>query len=79
MNSQLQNFARQSLRDGLAQLPEDWQKKFKWMYARNGGKRSLEDAEAMPIDAVVDEVPGEKLDWAMQQVENSLRKLQVKA
>lgn len=76
MNDALQSFARQSLRDGLSQLPESWQKKFKWMYGRDGGKRPLADAEAMTIDAVVNEVPDDALDWAMQQVENSLQKLQ---
>lgn len=75
MNEKLQNFAREELRSGLAKLPADWQRIFRLMYARDGGKRSVEDAEAMPIDDVVSEVPDEKLDWAMQQVENSLKKI----
>jgi len=30
----------------------------------------------LPIDKVVDNMPESKLDWAMQQVENTLRKKQ---
>ena len=75
MNDQLQNFARQTLKDGLAQLPERNQRVFKWMYARDGGKRSVEDAEAMPINDVVDLMPSDELDLAMEQVQNTLDKL----
>lgn len=67
MNQQLQQFARQTLKDGLAKLSEDSQLVFKRMYSH----RDL----AKPINDVVDDMPPEKLDWAMQQVENSLRKL----
>lgn len=75
MNEQLQQYARQSLKDGLEQLPEAWQRRFKLIYARDGGRRSVEDAEAMPINDVVDTMPDDKLDWAMQQVQNSIDKL----
>lgn len=74
MNTQLQNFARATLKDWLAKLPESNHDVFKLMYARNGGKRSVEDAKAMPINEVVDEMPADKLDWAMQQVERTLKK-----
>jgi hypothetical protein len=72
MNETLQAFARQTLKDGLAQLGDGEHRLFKLMYGRNGGKRSVEDALAMPIDAVVDEVRPEQLDWAMRQVDGSL-------
>jgi hypothetical protein len=75
MNEQLQNFARQTLKDGLAQLPEDWQYKFKLMYGRVGGKRSMEVTKLMSIEMIVNDMPYEKLDWAMVLVENSIRKL----
>jgi len=74
MNTQLQDFARTQLKQGLSQLSVAWQDKFKMMYARDGGKRSFEDAKAMSIDDVVDEMRDDKLDWAMQQVERSLPK-----
>jgi hypothetical protein len=74
MNDALRSFARSTLKEGLAMLSEDHHRRFKLMYARNGGRRSVEDATAMPIDEVVDAMPDENLDWAMQQVENSLKK-----
>lgn len=67
MNDMLQNFAREETKSGLAKLPEDWQDKFKRMYSP--GNHDLD------INEVVDRMPEGKLDWAMQQVENSVRKL----
>ena len=80
MNTQLEQYARQTLKEQLAKLPGEWQETFKLMYGR--GKvsfgipaRTVEEACAMNINEVVDEIPNIKLDWAMQQVENSLKKL----
>ena len=67
MNSQLQEFARNELKSGLAQCPDGYQLMFKRMYANGNLNMSIED--------VVDNMPSDKLDWAMQQVENSLTKL----
>jgi len=75
MNKELQDFARASLKSGLSQLPESWHRTFKLMYARDGGKRSIEDSVAMPINDVVDLMSADQLDWAMQQVGNSINKL----
>ena len=66
MNSQLQSYARQNLKDGLAQLPNSNRLLFKRMYAN--GDFSLQ------INEVVDLMDEDKLDWAMQQVERSLAK-----
>jgi len=66
MNNQIQDFARQTLKDGLSQLPEDWQLMFKRMYSHENLEASIND--------VVDSMPEDKLDWAMQQVERSLAK-----
>ena len=74
MNEQLQTFARNALKAGLAELPESWQNTFKLMYARDNGKRSVDEALAIPINQVVDEMPADNLDWAMQQVNTSLCK-----
>jgi hypothetical protein len=68
MNQHLQAFARQWLKDALAKLPESNQTVFKHMYSH----KALE----LDIETVVDRMPADKLDWAMQQVENSLRKQQ---
>ena len=75
MNKQFQDFARAELKAGLASLPEDNHRNFKLMYARDNGKRSVADAVAMPITDVVDCMPQEQLDWAMQQVQASLDKM----
>jgi len=69
MNKDLQNFARMEIKEGLAQLPENWQTMFKRMY--------FPDDINLPIDEVVDLVPEEKLDWAMQQISRSLEKIKV--
>ena len=74
MNKRLQQFARDTLKRELQYLSYGEKKVFKLMYARNNGKRSVADAEAMELDAVVDEIPAEKLDWAMEQVSNTLFK-----
>ena len=65
MNKELQTFARDTLKSDLAKFPEGWQIKFKLMY------RSKE----MDINEVVDVMSEEKLDWAMQQVANSIEKI----
>ena len=72
MNHILEETAREYLRTNLVKMPEGWQFVFRMMYGRKNGKRSVEDTVAMDIN----EVPREKLDWAMQQSENSLKKLE---
>ena len=67
MNNQLQNFARDALKLGLARLPESHHKLFKRMYSHKNM-----DAE---INDVVDAMPEDKLDWAMQQVQRTIDKL----
>lgn len=68
MNNTVSEFTRQQIKDGLNQLPESWQMMFKRMYSHN----NLD----LDIDEVVDNMPDEKLDWALSQVENSLKKIQ---
>lgn len=67
MNNQLQNFARKQLKDDLKKCNESQQLKFKRMYA--DGNLNLN------IDEVVDRMSEDKLDWAMQQVERTLKKV----
>lgn len=74
MNEQLQNFARQKLKDDLALLTEDNRKMFRLLYARPRGKLSTDaEIDAADINAVVDAMPAERLDWAMQQVQNTFK------
>lgn len=67
MNEVLQTFARNTIKEGLALLPESHRLVFKKMY-------SHEDLDA-DINHVVDTMPEDKLDWAMQQVMTSLEAL----
>jgi len=66
MNNQMQEFARITLKDGLAQCTEGQQILFKRMYGN--------DKLDLPIGLIVDQMPADKLDWAMQQVEGTLKK-----
>ena len=64
MNAALQEFARQQLKDGLSKCTEAQRDLFRRMYSH----KDL----TCPMDEVVDRMPEDKLDWAMQQVENTL-------
>jgi len=75
VNDTLKEFARTKILEGLNDLPETWQEKFKLMYGRQGGHRSVEDAVAMSLEDIVKEMPEERLDLAMQQIERSIEKL----
>ncbi len=66
MNKQLQEFARKTLLEGLNRLPEKNQMVFKCMYSNDNLKASIGD--------VVANMPADKLDWAMEQIENTLNK-----
>ena len=71
MNPTVAQFTRRKIIEGIRQLPESWQFKFKQMY-------SHQDLDA-PIETVVEKMAPERLDWALTQVENSLRKYRAKS
>ena len=75
MRTAIQKFTRQYLLDGLGRLPDEWRNTFKLLYGRKGGKRSVEDAKAMSVADVVAEISDDQLDWAMQQVDSSIAKM----
>jgi hypothetical protein len=64
---QLEQYARQQLIDGLNQCRDGQVKVFKRMYAYKHLDWSIEQ--------VVEAMPEEKLDWALTQVETTLKKL----
>lgn len=66
MNSQLSGFARQTLKDGLQKCTQEQQLLFKRMYSHKNLDKDIND--------VVDQIPNEKLDWAMQQIQRTLDK-----
>lgn len=63
MNDQLAQFARKELKIGLARLSEVSRGRFRQMYSP--GDLNL------PIGEVVDRMPDDRLDWAMQQVKRT--------
>ena len=69
MNQYLQDFARQFIKDGLAELKDGNRLLFKRMY----GHKDLDAA----VDDVVDSMPADKLDCAMMQVDRTVKKIRV--
>ncbi len=79
MNDALKAFARQTLKDGLARCTGGQQVVFKLMYSeptdpRHRTSEVVARIKAADIEDVVDGIPDEKLDWAMEQVEATLAK-----
>lgn len=70
MNKILCNFAREYLKQGLLKVSANDQFRFKKMYS----SRDL-DAE---INDVVDRMPDDKLDFAMQHIDRSLQLLGIR-
>ncbi len=70
MNEKQAELSRMDLKDGLAKCTEAEQLTFKRMYA-NG------DLD-LPINDVVDRMPADRLEWAMEQVGRTLMKKVVK-
>jgi len=66
MNKELEEFARNSLKDGLSKCTDGQKLMFKRMYA--GGDLGMD------INSVVDQMEAGKLDWAMIQIERTLNK-----
>ena len=66
MNDQLETYARNTLKEGLAQCSDGEQLLFKRMYAHG----NLD----MPLSKIVNNMEPEKLDWAMDQVKRTLDK-----
>lgn len=78
MNDRVEQFARGALKDGLAELTVENQNMFRRMYGKQLPDGKGVDFE-VPIDTVVDEMPSAKLDWAMEQVENTLANARARA
>ncbi len=64
MNNEIQQFARNSLKRKLGLCTEAEQLFFKRLY-------SFEDL-SLSMGEVVDNMPSENLDWAMEQVQRTL-------
>lgn len=70
MNKELQEFARNYIKEGLSKLPNTSTKLFKRMY-------SFKNLDA-DINKVIDDMPEKTLDWAMKQVEQTIKKFEPK-
>lgn len=68
MNKSVELFIKEEIKSKIAKLPEGWQMRFKRMY-------SHKDLEA-DINDVIDNMPTDKLEWALTQVENSITKIE---
>lgn len=66
MNTHLQQFARTTLKVDLCWCSDDQRMIFKRMYSHNN--------LTLDINKVVDNMPSDKLDWAMCQVKQTLIK-----
>lgn len=80
MNAILQDYARTFLKEQLAQLPTEWQLRFKQMYVKDSRRKdytTLQELDTFPIAQVIDEMDKDKLSWAMEQVVNSFKKLNI--
>ena len=65
MNEELSTYARTFLKENIAKCTEGEIHVFKKMYSPTN--------PSLDIDKVIDQMPNEKLDWAMDQVKNSLK------
>lgn len=80
MNKNLETYARGQLVEKLALLPESHHRVFRLMYGRKPDRRGIatrtvEEACALDLGEVVAEMPADKLDWAMTQVDTSLAEI----
>lgn len=67
-NETINQFARSQIITGLAQLSETHSEIFKRMYSHKDLSKSIPD--------IVRDMPEEKLDWALTQVESSIQKME---
>jgi len=73
MNPTLEKFARDTIKNTLLMCTHEHRKRFCQMYSPSDlSRRVLIDTGE--ICEIVDAMPVEKLDWAMTQIENTLKK-----
>jgi hypothetical protein len=76
MNDTIEKFTRQEILEKLQTLPESYQRMFLRMYNYSVSSESNNPADY--ISETVSNLPTDKLDWALTQIENSIKKLQEK-
>lgn len=81
MNEELREYARSKIKERLELLTDKQCELFRLMYGRkliNGHKagRSVEDAKTVDIDVILHEMDDARLNHAMFQIDNTMRKNQ---
>lgn len=66
MNKTFKKLCTQALKTSLKELPDNQFAVFKKMYSPRN--------QDLTVDECVDQMPDDRLDWAMTQVENSIAK-----
>jgi hypothetical protein len=79
MNDVLKEFAKRTIKNGLARCTERQREIFKLGYSEPGEPRDrtpevIAKIKAADIEDVVDGMPDEKLSWAMEQVKTTLER-----
>ena len=62
------------LKDLLSQCTDKEQERFKLMYGRDGGRRSMVDTVAMDINVCVDVMDDDRVERAIEQCERTIQK-----
>ena len=66
MNKTIREFSLNKIKEGLGKLTDSHRLRFKRMYSSDDLNKD--------INKVIDNMPDDKLDWALTQVENSVEK-----
>ena len=67
MNRSLADYARQQIKEGLLKLSEKHRKFYKRLYSHNNRE--------LPIEDVIKNMPDDKLNCALTQVQNTLKEV----
>lgn len=76
MHAMLRAHARDYILKYLILLPEQCHITFRLMYGRKNGHRTVVETLSIPLVTVVMEVPDNKLEWAMTQVDKSVENME---
>lgn len=60
------------IRECVPMLTDAQRKTFRLMYGRLNGKRSVEEALALPMNTIINEIPASAVEHCISQIEKSL-------
>lgn len=73
MEKEMRDEYIKKIKEGIDKCPPTWKFKFKLLYR---GDHEVSELHNVSINDIVDDIPDEKLDHALFQINNSLKKLQ---